>query len=165
MSGVEIVIALLGSNALSTFITYLFTRRKLSAETRSEEVDTNRKISDLLQEMRTENADLIKQNIQLEKHTTDLARQLETLRARLEARDKELQAATKQLDLLRELAKDAPITETLKNQLATVNQVVINLQKALETGQEVMLQKEEVMKELLRTNRDLTLQKPGKTIT
>jgi len=157
-----------------TFITGIISivvaRRKIAAETReanaraaSEEVDTTNKISDLLKEMQSQNVDLYKKNTDLERTNTDHARTIEVITARLESRDSQLAAATKQLDLLRNLAKDSPIIETLTNQLGEMNKIVTSFQEAQATTQRMLLEREKMMTELFQTNRNLELKKPGKT--
>jgi len=153
---------LLGSSVLSSLVTAWIMRRKVAAETAAEEVDTTGKVSDLLKEMQGQNVDLYKQNTALEKVNTDQTRTIEILTARLDARDAQLAGATKQLDLLRSLAEQTPITEILRTQLDTVNHVVANLQAALVDGQKIMQEKDNAMQELLKTNRDLVLQKHPK---
>jgi hypothetical protein len=162
--------AILGSTSLAAIVTFIFTRRKINEETKklraetvTEELDSSKKITDFLQEMRTDNVDLSKKNIELEKQNTDQLRTIEILTARLESRDGQLATATRQLDLLRDLAKDAPITETLKTQLEAINQMVVKLQDAQREGQQLMLEKEKTMQELLKTDRNMELQKPGTT--
>lgn len=165
-NALPIVQWILGSSLLTSIVTYLLTRRKIKAETKSQEVDADNKISDFIEEMRTKYVDLSRANVELEKKVTDQARQIEILTSRLEARDKQLEAATKQLDLLRDLAKEAPITETLRTQLEAVNQFAANSQSMFQTMQsdlsKLLLEKEAALQEMLRTNNDLRLKKPGK---
>jgi len=165
-----VVSAILSSSLLTALVTLFFTRRKTAAETnktnaeaKSEEIESQKKVSDLLEKMQSEGVDLYRRNTELEKENTDQMRSIEILTARLEARDSQLAAATKQLDLLRDLAKDAPITETLRKQLEAMNQIIGKLQDAQSDGQKIMLEKERALQELLNTNRNLELQKPGKT--
>jgi hypothetical protein len=54
------------------------------------------------------------------------------------------------------LAEQAPITETLRKQLDTVNSIAAQLQQLL-------IEKEKTLQELSQTNRDLELRKPSKT--
>jgi len=145
-------------------------RRKIAAETQelaarkaSEELDTSKKISDLLEEMQGQNVNLYKKNTELEKNNTDQARMIEVLTARLQSRDTQLEASTRQLDLLRNLAKDAPVIETLKTQLVAMNMIVAKLQDAQTETSKVLLEREKSYAELFKTNRNLELQKPGKT--
>jgi len=148
----------------------IISRRKISAEVReiearsaSEKVDTTSKVSDLLQEMQSQNVDLYKRNTELEKVNTDQLRSLEILRTRLESRDAQLSEATKQLDHLRNLAKDAPIIETLRNQLDAMNQIVSHFQAAQNETSKILLEREKSMGELFKTNRNLDLKKPGES--
>lgn len=153
-NAITILSMLLGSSVISSLVTYYFTRNKVKAETDGINVDTTKKVSELLEKMQAENVDLYKQNTELEKANTDLKHSNENLSIRLEARDKQLEASTKQLDLLRELAKDAPITETLRQQLEGTKQIIDKLQDALLDGQSIIKQKEEAFQELLKTNRN-----------
>lgn len=167
-SVVQSILQILGSSLVTATVTYLFARRKIKAETKSQEVDADNKISDFIEEMRGKYVDLSRANVDLEKKVTDQARQIEILTSRLEARDKQLEAATKQLDLLRDLAKEAPITETLRTQLDAVNQFAANSQTMFQTMQtdlsKLLLEKEAALQELLRTNNDLRLKKPAKPL-
>jgi predicted RNase H-like nuclease (RuvC/YqgF family) len=163
----NVVLAILGSSALTAFLTWIFTRRKIAAETRktdadaaSQEVDIQSKVSDFLEKMRGDNVDLNKRNVELEKENSELSQHIETLKTRLETRDKQLEACNKQFELLRQLAKDAPVTETLRTQLEVINQMVIKLQDAQSEGQKLMIEKEKTMQELLKTDRNLDLPKP-----
>ena len=143
-------------------------RRKIAAEVReikarsaSEEVDTTSKVSDLLQEMQSQNVNLYKRNTELEKINTDQTRSIEVLQARLESRDAQLTETTKQLDHLRNLAKDAPIVETLRAQLDAMNQIVSHFQAAQNETSKILLEREKAMGELFKTNRNFDLKKPG----
>jgi hypothetical protein len=165
-STIILIGAVLGSTVIGSILTMLFMRRKVAAETRatdvkaaSEEVDTQIKVSDLLEKMQSENVDLYKRNIALEKVNADHTHTIDILTARLEVRDKQLESATKQIDLLRNLAEQTPITETLRGQLDVMNQIVSKLQSAQEEGQRIMLEKEKAMQELSITNRDLVIKK------
>ena len=165
----EIIAAVLGSSVITAILTWLFTRRKIAAETTktnaeaaSEEVDTTRKVSDFIKDVQDQNVDLYKRNTQLEKEVTDKARTIEVLTARLESRDGQLATATKQLDLLRSLAEQAPITETLRSQLDAVNQVVTQLQDAQSDLSKMLLEKDKILATMFETNRNLELKKPPK---
>lgn len=164
---VTLVTAILGSSVVTAIVTWLFTRRKIEAETQSEEVNARSKVSDLLEKMQSESVDLYKRNTELEKANTDKDHSIEVLTARLDARDSQLAAATKQLDLLRDLAKETPITETLRSQLEAVNQFAANSQSMFQTMQsdlsKLLIDKEAAMQELLRTNNDLRLKRPSKS--
>jgi hypothetical protein len=82
----------------------------------------------------------------------------------LKSRDAQLEQSVKQLDLLRNLAKDSPVIETLKVQLEAMNVIALSLQTAQTEGQKILLEKEKSMHELLtRTNRNLELEKPVKS--
>jgi hypothetical protein len=166
---VTLIVGLFGGGLISTVATLYFTRRKIKSEAReiqaraaSEEVDTTSKVSDLLKEMQSQNVDLYKHNTDLEKTNTDQARTIEIIQARLEARDKQLETTTRQLEHLRNLAQDAPIIETLRTQLEAMNQIVSHFQAAQNETSRILLEREKSMGELLRTNRDLDLKKPGK---
>jgi len=165
-----LIAAILGSSVIGSILTLFVTRRKTAAETKktnaeatSEEVDTTKKVSDFLKDVQDQNVDLYKRNTQLEKEITDKTRTIEILTARLEARDTQLAAATKQLDLLRNLAEQAPITETLRTQLDAVNQVVTHLQDTQSGLQKMILEKDKMLGTLFETNRNLEMKKPPKT--
>lgn len=158
----EFVLAILGSSLFGAVVTFLLTRRKYNAETASEEVDSTSKAADLIAKMQSENVDLYKKNTDLEKINIDQARTIEILSTRLASRDSELASTTRQLDLLRNLAAQAPITEALRNQLDTMNTIIANLQAAQSDASKMLKEKENAFQELLKTNRDLVLQKPAK---
>ena len=166
-SVVILIVAILGSSVVTAGITLWVTRRKTAAETReigaraaSEEIDTTRDTTDLIKKMQGEQVDLYRKNTELEKANTDQTRTIEILTGRLNERDGQLAANAKQMELLRNLAKDAPIVETLQTQLDAVRGVVKTLEAALSSGQHIMQEKERTIQELTRTNSDLALRKP-----
>ena len=149
---------------ISAFLTWLLTRKKTDAETKeitakaaSEEVETTNKVTDLIRDMRTENVELNRKNIELEKQNTDFARTIEILRSQLETGNKQLERAQKQLDLLRGLAEESPIIETLQTQMQVVRDVINILQTALNDGGKLLIDKEKKMQELLRTTSDIEI--------
>ena len=151
-------------------LTFIVGRRKIAAEIQeikarsaSEEVDTTSKVSDLLKDMQVENVALYRRNTELEKINTDQTRTIEIISSRLDARDSELSATTKQLEHLRNLAKDAPVIETLRTQLDAMNQIVSHFQAAQNETSKILLEREKAMGELFKTNRDLDLKKPKAT--
>jgi len=158
-----LIIAILGSSVITAFLTLLFTRRKTAAETEgikakaaSDEVDTIRKRSDLLEKMQDENVDLYTRNTELEKAKVDNVRTIEILTARLAARDQQLETLNTQMNRLAKLAEQAPITEILRSQLESVNKIADELQKML-------VEKEKTLQELSQTNRDLEMRKVPKS--
>jgi len=157
-----LIMVFVGSSAFSALITYFITRRKVTADTTSAEVDADSKMSGLLKDMQSQNVDLYKKNIELEKANADLTHQSTILTSRLETRDVQLANTSKQLDLLRNLAEQAPITEMLRTQLDAVNNTTASLQAAQNTLSTLLLEKEKTIQELFKTNRDLELQKPPK---
>jgi uncharacterized membrane protein YgaE (UPF0421/DUF939 family) len=164
---VSLIVGALGF--ITAIVTLIFSRRKVDAEVKkllaesaTEEVDTKAKISDLLETMQNRNAELHKENIALEKENSEKSRSIEVLTDRLESRDVQLAAATKQLDLLRSLAEQAPVTETLKTQLDAMNTIVVNLQTASAETSKILLEREKAYAELFATNRDLASRKPSK---
>jgi len=181
---IPVLIALLGGGTVSTLITLWVTRRtaaierekllaekaKILAEIEAEKSKTDNtdveafdKFSDLLKKLQDRNDELYKKTVGLEKQITEKDRSLEVLAERLTDRDSQLEQCTKQLELLRNLAKDSPVLETLRTQLEAMNNMANNLQAAQAEGQKILLEKEKSMQELLRTNRDLELKKPPKT--
>lgn len=164
-----LISTILGSSLIGSVLTYLFTRRKIAAEanasnakTASDKVDTTIKVSDLLEKMQSENVDLYQRNTELEKSKTDQARTIEILTSRLDARDAQLATANRQLELLRNLAQQTPITETLRTQLDAVNQVVTQLQDAQIDLQKMLKEKDMLLANLFDTNRNLEMKKPLK---
>jgi hypothetical protein len=173
---VSLIIGILGF--ISGVASPIFARRKVAAEREkilaeaeairsgkeNTDVDAFDKFSDMLKKLQDRNADLYTTNIELEKKVTERDRSLEVLTDRLKSRDAQLEQSVKQLELLRNLAKDSPVIETLKVQLEAMNVIALSLQTAQTEGQKILLEKEKSMHELLtRTNRDLELQKPPKS--
>lgn len=166
---VMFILAVLGSSTFTALVTLFFTRRKIAADTNasnvkaaSDKVDTTIKVSDLLEKMQSENVDLYQRNTALEKIKTDHVRTIEILTARLEARDTQLATANKQLDLLRNLAEQAPITETLRTQLDGMNQIIAKLQEAQLEATKMMSEKDRILATMFETNRNLEMKKPPK---
>lgn len=167
---VNLIVAILGSSVLGSGLTLFFTRRKVAAETNqtnvkaaSDQVDTTRKVSDLLEKMQSENVDLYERNTELEKVKTDYARTIEILTARLEARDSQLATVNKQLERLNNLAQQAPITETLSAQLDAVNKIATGMQAVQQELSKLLVEKEKTLQELSQTNRDLEMKKPPRS--
>jgi len=172
MTGGEIVALSVGIlGFLSTVITLIVTRRKLAAEREkllaeaesvrsgaaSTDVDAFDKFSQLLKKLQDRNDELYQENVTLEVKNTEKARSIETLTIRLAERDAQLNQATKQLDLLRELAKQTPITETLKTQLESMNTIVFKLQEAQTDMQGVLKDKEKAYNALFESTRNLQI--------
>lgn len=165
------VLALLRDIALvviSSSVAWFFARKKTAAETKkisaeaaSGEIDASNKASNSLDEMRVENIDLIKNNFNLEKVIIEHKRTIENLTARVEARESQLEATTKQLNLLRGLAEQAPILETLRTQLEAVTRIAGNMQTAQGELQKMLVEKEKIVQDLQITNRNLEMRKSG----
>ena len=175
---ITVVIAMLGGGTISTLITLWITRRRIAAErekllaeaqaqksnAENTDVDAFAKFQSLLKTLQDRNDELYKKTVVLEKQITEKDRNLEVLHERLTDRDSQLEQNTKQLELLRNLAKDSPVIETLKTQLEAMNVIALSLQTAQSEGQKILLEKEKSMHELLsRTNRDLELKKAPKS--
>ena len=158
----QIILAILGSSVFGSLVTYFLTSRQRAVQTAGEEIDNTSKAADLIKEMQGQIVDLYKQNTELEKARTDKEHLIEVLTGRLTARDAELATNTKQLELLRNLATQAPITEALRGQLNSMNTIIVNLQAAHTDAANMLKEKEIAFQELLKTNRDLVLQKPPK---
>jgi hypothetical protein len=156
------ILAILGSSALGAVVTFFLYRRRIKAETTSQEVDADSKMSDLLGKMQSENVDLYRKNADLERTNTDQAHQVLLLTARLRDRDDQLAAVTRQLDLLRNLAEQTPITEMLRSQLNQVNETTAKMQDAQKILQDLLVEKERTIQVLFETNKDIKLQKPPK---
>lgn len=156
--------AILGSTVVSSILTLYFTRRKLAAEidetnarTSSEKIDTTKKISDVLEQMQGKNVELYERNSELEKLKSDHENRIDALVKRLDLRDEQLTNCTKQMNLLSDLAKQSPITDTLRGQLDVVNGVVAELQSASTELRHMLAKKDEILKDLFDTNRDLRI--------
>lgn len=178
MTGGEIVALSVGIlGFLSTIITVVISRRRLAAEREkllaeaesirsgaaSTSVDAFDKFSDLLKKVQNRNDELYQQNVVLEVKNTEKTRNIETLTIRLAERDAHLNQITKQLDLLRELAKQAPIADTLTVQLESMNNIVAKLQDAQADIQQVLKDREKAYQELFESTRNLDLKRPRTT--
>jgi len=166
---IGLIVGVLGF--LSTIITLIFTRRKLGAEREkllaeaesarsgaaSTDVDAFDKFSDLLKKLQDRNDELYGENVALEVAATERNRTIEQLQLRLSDRDAQLLQATKQLELLRELAKSVPISDTLRSQLESMNVIVANLQDAQKQMQEVLLERDKAISALMESNRNLAV--------
>ena len=167
---VLIVVAILGSSVISSLLTLFFTRRKIAAETKatnaksaSEEVNTMGNLAEVLDKMQKDISRLYQENIELEKTNADKARTIEVLTDRLQSRDAQLATANRQLDLLRNLAEQAPITETLRSQMGAMNEIVSKLQDAQAEASKMLLEKDKTLAVLIETNRNLELKKPARS--
>jgi hypothetical protein len=171
---IALIIALLGGGTLSTLITLWFMRRrnaaereKLLAEAQAQkssaentDVEAFDKFSDLLKKLQDRNDELYKKTVVLEKEITERDRSLEVLADRLQSRDSQLATSTKQLELLRGLAEESHITETLKEQLGAMQLIIAKMQDAQSDTTKMLAEKERINAELFKTNRDLELKKP-----
>jgi TolA-binding protein len=173
MSVGEVISILVGLSGLATAFVALRRlkqeRLKLAAETKeinartvSEEVDTMGELRKLLPDMQSDIKRLYTENIALEKINAAKSRNIEVLTARLEARDTQLASCNKQLDLLRNLAMEAPITDALRTQLDNMSGIIAKLQDAQIEATKMVSEKEKIVATLIETNRDLSLKKPPK---
>jgi len=174
METVSLIIGVLGF--VSSFLTIIISRRKIEAErnkteaetesiksdTATKDVDAFEKFSDLLKKLQDRNDELYQENVELAKQNTEKARSLEVLSDRLQNRDTQLSQCSKQLDLLRNLAQESHITDTLKTQLEAMQTIISKMQDAQSETTKVLAKKEEALQELFKTNRDLELKKPPK---
>ena len=117
-------------------------------------------LGDVLKKMQDDISRLYEENLTLEKTNAEKSRTIEVLTDRLQSKDLQLAAATRQLDLLRSLAEQAPITETLRTQLEGMNQIVAKLQEAQSEASKMLLEKEKTLAVLIETNRNLEMKKP-----
>ncbi len=138
----------------------LYAIRKMKSETRSMDADAFSKFQESLTKLQERNDELYQENVSLQIKVTETSRTNEQMRIRLEERDAQLNAATKQLDLLRELARTAPVTDTLKTQLETMNHIVDNMQTAQSEMQRLLREREKAYNELFESTRGLA--KPAK---
>jgi len=172
MTGGEIIALSVGVlGFVSTIITLIFGRRKLLAEREkllaeaesvrsgaaSTDVDAFDKFSDLLKKLQDRNDTLYGENVALEVAATERNRTIEQLQLRLSDRDAQLMQANKQLELLRDLAKSVPISDTLRDQLLSMNVIVANLQTAQAQLQEVLRERDKAISALMESNRNLAV--------
>lgn len=134
--------------------------KSIQANTTTTDLTAFDKFSDLLKKHQDRNDELYQENVLLEKGLTEKTRQLDILTARLENKDTQIIALNRQLSLLQDLAKSAPITDTLKAQLESMNLIVTRLQDAQQEATKVLATREAAFQKLMDTNRDLTLKKP-----
>jgi len=142
--------------------TVLAERKKLQADTNLTDADAFDKFSDTLKKLQERNDTLYQEKVTLEAQVTEKTRSIDTLTIRLEERDRQIASNTKQLDLLRDMAKQAPVTDTLKQQLDATNTVIVNLQDAYKTMSNVLKDREKAYNELFESTRNIDLKKPLK---
>jgi len=133
----------------------IVSRRKVKSEAHSLDADAFGKFQESLTKLQERNDELYQENVRLQIKVTETSRTNEQMRIRLEERDAQLTGATKQLDLLRELARAAPLNDTLKAQLTTMNQIVDNMQTAQAEMQRLLNDREKAYKELFDSTRNL----------
>lgn len=143
--------------------TFLNARRLIKSQARTMDADAFEKFQNTLTKLQERNDSLYQENVALQNRVTDLDRSREVLRIRIEERETQLLANSKQLDLLRELAKTAPITETLKTQLLATNRVIENMQHAQDEMQKMIRDKERAFQDLFDSTRIPPLPKAGRT--
>lgn len=176
MSGevVSLIVGVLGF--VSGVAGLLFARRKVAAEREkilaeaeairsgkeNTDVDAFDKFSDMLKKLQDRNSVLYEEKVILEKAITEKDRSIETLADRLESRDTQLAAATKQLGLLQDLAREAPITQTLRDQLVQMNTMVEKFQEAQAQATRMLQEKDRIVQSMFDTNRNLEMKKPQK---
>jgi hypothetical protein len=137
-------------------------RKKAEADTNLTDADAFDKFSDTLKKLQERNDTLYQEKVALETQLTEKTRLVETLTIRLEERDRQLAANTKQLDLLRDMARQAPVTDTLKEQLDATNAIIVNLQVAQKELSELLLEREKAYNVLFESTRNIDLKKPPK---
>jgi predicted RNase H-like nuclease (RuvC/YqgF family) len=146
---------------LGGIISIIISRRKIKSEAHAMDADAFGKFQESLTKLQERNDELYQENVKLQISVTDMTRTNENMRIRLEERDAQLTATTRQLDLLRELARTAPITDTLTAQLESMNHIVENMQAAHDTLQALLKDRERAYKELFESTRGLTRPNPG----
>lgn len=164
---ISLIVGLAG--VLTAIITIIANRRKTAAEalklekeageseseSEAKDVDAFDKFSDLLKKLQDRNAELYNKNVELEVKSTEKTRHIENLMIRLEERDSQLTAATRQLELLRELAKQSNTSETLKTQLEATNTIIANLQEAQKQMATVLTEREKTYQQLFESTKNL----------
>lgn len=130
-------------------------RRKVKSEAHAMDADAFGKFQESLTKLQERNDELYQENVKLQINVTDMTRTNENMRIRLEERDAQLSGATRQLDLLRELARTAPVTDTLTAQLDAMNHIVTNMQTAHDTLQDLLKDREKAYRELFESTRGL----------
>ena len=146
---------------LGGIVSLIASRRTVKSQARNLDADAITKFQESLTKLQERNDSLYQENVNLQIKVTETSRTNEQMRIRLEERDAQLNAATKQLDLLRELARAAPVTDTLKNQLETMNHVVENMQVAQAEMQQLLKDREKAYRELFDSTRGITKVKPA----
>lgn len=152
---VPILIAVIGSGALSSLITWMLTRRKTNAETR--EIDSRRdvneaaeaetfadaisKFMDTQERLQNRNRDLYEQIVTLEKANTEAERSLETLSERLTDRDAQIKTLGSQLANLQAKDRQGEISAALVAQQKALLQIA-------ESYQQIIQDRETTIKEL-----------------
>ena len=119
------------------------------------DVDAFDKFSDLLKKLQDRNDELYQANVALEVKSTEKTRTIEQLGIRLAERDAQLVQNNKQLDLLRDLAREVPVSDTLKAQLSSTNEIISKLQEAQAQMQGVMSDREKAYQALFESTRNI----------
>jgi hypothetical protein len=130
-----------------------YSRQLTRSQAHGADAVTFDKFTETFAKLQQRNDELYQENVQLEIKNTEKSRSMEQLTTRLAERDAQLTQATKQLDLLREMARSVPITDTLKNQLDAMNIIITNLQASGTAMQELMAKREEAIGVLLESQR------------
>jgi len=139
----------------------LVSRRKVKSESRNLDADAISKFQESLSKQQERNDALYQENVELQVKVSEITRSNEQMRIRLEERDAQLTSTSKQLDLLRELARTTPVTDTLKTQLDTMNHIVDNMQTAQSEMQQLLKDREKAYRELFDSTRGITKVKPA----
>lgn len=167
---VSLTIGILGF--ASTIIGIIWSRRKWATEREKilaeaeqirstaagTDVDAFDKFSDLLKKLQDRNDELYQANVALEVKSTEKTRTIEQLGIRLAERDAQLVQNNKQLDLLRDLAREVPVSDTLKAQLSSTNEIISKLQEAQAQMQGVMSDREKAYQALFESTRNINKQ-------
>jgi chromosome segregation ATPase len=137
---------------LGGLISLYYSRRTPDAFARSQET---------LTKLQERNDKLYEENVAYQTQVTDLTRSKEQLSARIEERERQLSTNSRQLDLLREMAKTAPITDALQEQIVSMNQIITNLQQSQVELQQLLKSRDSAYQELFHSTHDILKVKPG----
>jgi hypothetical protein len=158
MDNATLVIGIL--TFLGGLISLYYSRRGIKAKASADEADAMTTYTEANMKLQDRNQELYERNVELEKKLSECDRSRETLTVRLSERDTQIATLNKQFEKLNELAKQAPITDILKEQLSVTNGVIERLQAAYADANRMLIEKEKINQELQRqTNRDLTMKR------
>jgi len=113
------------------------------------------KLQETLGKLQERNDKLYDENVLQQTQITEMTRSKEQLALRIDERERQLSTASHQLDLLRQMAKSAPITDALQETIASMNTIIVNLQQSQSGMQDLLKSRDDAYQELFHKTQDL----------